>query len=310
MVTTSKSFGILKGQPPSNYQFSYRQNLYHLPEYLQCQSAIPDRSFHLIDKQLQTIKGVIHFHRQQEKWVSQRYAPFGSFQGERISESTIKAVIQTFEHELQASGAEQIVLNHPASCYQQDIWGEVLTANGYVTRRRINHHILIEGDTLEDKMHQMEKRKLARGRRFTFSVHPHTYLSKLYRFIVDCREERGQTLSMSLDKLQRVVTALPEHFLLCSVNLKDKLAAASVVIKVNPKLWYQFYPAHSKVFNRDSPLVFLVSELYQLAKSQGVRIIDLGTSEVNGNPIEGLLTFKDRIGGTRSDQCTYSKTLL
>lgn len=310
MVTTSNGIDVLTGQPPPNYQFSYQQNLYHLPEYLQCQPALPDFSYYLIDQQLQTVKGVIHFHRRQEQWISQLYAPFGSFQGEWISKAAIEAVINIFEHKLNASGGEQIILNHPAPCYQQDLWGEVLTTNGYVVRRRINHHILVDNDSLVDKMHQMEKRKLARGSRFAFTVHPHTDLSELYEFIVGCRNERGQTLSMSLDELKQVVMALPERFLLCSVNLNGRLAAASVIIKVNSKCWYQFYPAHSKLFNRDSPLVLLISELYQLAKSQGGRIIDLGTSEVNGNPIEGLLTFKDRIGGTRGIQCTYSKTFL
>ena len=309
MQANSSSLVMLNGPPPASCQYSYRPSLYQRREYLQCQKGTPDYSFCLIDSSREIIDGLIYFHRHQRKAISQLYAPFGSFMGRSLSKEMSYHMVEFFETKLASVGIEKIVINHPASFYQIDPWEDVLRSAGYSVHERINHHLLVDDHTLDEKLHKMEKRKLARSEGFSFSLNPPSALHEIYEFIASCRHERGQTLSMTLSELQEVVSVLPEHFILCAVQTGKKLAAASVVVKVNDKCWYQFYPAHSKEFNSASPLVYLISELYKFAGSKGVKEIDLGTSEVGGAPIDGLLVFKDRLGGIRSPQCTYSKNL-
>jgi lipid II:glycine glycyltransferase (peptidoglycan interpeptide bridge formation enzyme) len=155
----------------------------------------------------------------------------------------------------------------------------------------------------------MERRKLLKSGGFQFAVHSNNLLPVIYQFIENCRGERGQSLSMSFKQLRSVVSSVPDNFLLCTTKYALHIAAAAVVIKTSPYSWYQFYPAHSQKFNKYSPMVFLLSGLYNLARNEGVKMLDLGTSEFDGKPLEGLLKFKSRVGGERSFKEVYTKTL-
>jgi len=296
--------------PPSHYEFSYEQNLYHRSEYLACQYELPERSFWLCDHDSAQIHGVVHFHFKGRKAVSHAYAPFGSFDGKQLPNRVVENFISFIAESLDKDGLKDMVFKHPAPFHNGgSSWAKVLCDFGFLAEHSVNHHIVVDNFPLRDKMHVMEKRKLARCRQFDFKLQPLNSLNKIYHFIETCRIERNQSLSMTYDSLANVIRALPKNFMLCTANLGNILAAAAIVIKVTTGCWYLFYPAHSKKFNKESPLVFLISELYEQAIKESVDIIDLGTSEVKGILNEGLLTFKKRIGGIATMKSTYIKII-
>ncbi len=310
MQLKKADYKLTTDTPPAHYKFSYDQNLYHRSEYLNCQSELPGCTFWLCDHNSGQIHGVVHFHLKDGRAVSHAYAPFGSFDGKPIENTMVKNFILYIAETLVKHGLKEIEFKHPAPCYNLGSgWAEVLRNFGFSVRHSVNHHIIVDNFPLRDKIHVMEKRKLVRCRKYNFRLQPISSFNRIYQFIEACRQERNQSLSMTYKSLAKVVNALPTNFLLCTASFGNTLAAAAIVIKVTSRCWYQFYPAHSKKFNSVSPLVFLMSELYEHARMEGVEIIDLGTSEVQGSPIEGLLKFKTRIGGISSMKSNYVKEI-
>ena len=308
MQVKTADFNFTTETPPGHYRYSYEQNLYGLNSYLKCQPEMPGISFWICDHDKFQVHCEIHFHFYEKKATSQSYAPFGSFHGcyllGTVMFDFLSFIIETLTH----LGLSSLELLSPPLFYNTDPkWLDLLKDFGFAERNGLNHHLVIDDAPLVNKMHKMEQRKLRRSDQFSFRIHPYTNLEKIYQFVLACRRERDQHLSMSYESLKRVVFSLPENFLLCTVELGHVLAAVSIVIKVNSSCWYQFYPGHSKQFDSESPLVFLINQLYKHAIKQNIKVIDLGSSEIEGHPIEGLQKFKSRIGGiatSRSWACT------
>ena len=97
--------------------------------------------------------------------------------------------------------------------------------------------------------------------------------------------------------------------LLFQVADESHLAAAAIVIKVSDKILYTFYYAHDKKFNKISPVVQLISGIYEYAQARNFTLIDLGTSMVDGKINRSLIQFKKSIGGKPSDKYIFEKTL-
>ena len=297
-------------EPPNYYEYSFQQSLYHRKAYLKSQLEFPSCSFWILDKSNAQIQGEVHFYFQQSKAVSQRFAPFGSFNGDLLPSMVLVDFMHFIEEFLTGKGINQIQFNHPPLFYSDcHEWTRILSDFGYTENSQVNHHLVVDDVPLSEKIHKMEKRKLLKCQDFSFRIHPDSQLKGIYRFIETCRTERNQRLSLSFEYLNNVVSNLPKHFLLSTVCHGKVMAAAAITVKVTPEIWYQFYPAHSKEFDRVSPMVYLLSKLYLHAgKSEG-RIIDLGTSEIENKPIAGLMEFKTRMGGLASVKSHFVKTL-
>jgi hypothetical protein len=56
-------------------------------------------------------------------------------------------------------------------------------------------------------------------------------------------------------------------------------------------------------------VVLLIDGIYELAQSQGVKMIDLGTSMLEGKVNRSLLHFKKSIGGQSNRKLIFEKTL-
>ena len=156
----------------------------------------------------------------------------------------------------------------------------------------------------------MEQRKLAKAKNLEFITYNVDEAPKIFDFVAYCREKKQQTLSMRKDTFVKAVRANARNFLLSGVHYQDTLIAAMVTVRVYPQIWYNFYPAHHPRFDKVSPLVFLIQQLYQTAFAQGVKILDLGTSYANEQPLPGLISFKERLGGIASSKWICRKQSL
>lgn len=306
MPTGTSDYTFTIEAPPAHYQISYEQTLYHQFDYLKCQLDKPDISFWISQPDSTQIHGVIHFHFEDNKAISQKYAPFGSLNGRHLAKDLIQKFGSFVLDTLFNYGIKEMEINHPSPLYNcGSTWNEVLIDLGFMVKQSINYHLVMDDVKFHKKIHLMEKRKLARCQRFNFEILPIEFLLEIYHFIETCRKEREQTLSMTPERLKEVTDCLPNDFLLCAVSSGRCLVAAAIVVKVTSDCWYLFYPAHSKRFDRESPLVLLISELYRHAGQQGVKILDLGTSDVGEIAKEGLLAFKKRLGGIPTMKSVY-----
>jgi hypothetical protein len=254
----------------------------------------------------------IHLYQQDDHAISQLFAPFGSFSSSAgVSKNTAEMYVSCILKTLNGYSFRGIKIYHPAPCYRvSSIWEDILTEYGFSVKQQLNHHLVIDGTPLVEKMHSMEQRKLSKCRHFKFMIEPLASMPRIYDFIKRCRKEREQSLSMSLERLEQVVYNAPDNFVLCTVYSGKVLAAAAIVIKVNSSCWYQFYPAHSRQFDRESPLVFLISNLYEYAAAHGVKALDLGPSDLNGSPLHGLIRFKSRLGAAISYKKCFTKSII
>ncbi len=291
-------------------QIDYEECLYHRQDYLASQVNSKRISFFLVLQDSKRVTAKIHFDQVGDLAISQYYAPFGSLDGDPGSASAAEYLLTSISSTLRSSGIRQVEIRHPASCYwSSPHWEPLLLKSGFTSRVMVNHHLVVDEQPFEKKIHPMEVRKLNKSQKFRFNVHQVGSLRKIYNFIRACREERNQSLSMNYQQLAPVVHRVPNNFLLVSVGYGQELAAAAIIIKVNSACWYQFYPAHSEKFNRESPLVYLISEVYKYACNRGVKIFDLGTSEVQGKTLDGLIKFKTRMGGSPTQKKIFSKPL-
>ena len=114
---------------------------------------------------------------------------------------------------------------------------------------------------------------------------------------------------MSYAQMKTVCDNFPEDFKLFGVYDNNALAAASISIMINKSILYNFYSAHAKQYDALSPVVRLMEGIYEHCQSDKIKIIDLGTSALNGRPNFGLLDFKLNLGASPSEKFTFEKIL-
>ena len=135
-------------------------------------------------------------------------------------------------------------------------------------------------------------------------------LPAAYEFIRACRQERGQLLSMSLERVQELFRHFPKEHFLFSVRQPDgEWAALTVAIRVSEKVLYNFYPASPLRCNAFSPVVLLNEGLHAFAQASDMAVLDLGTSTLDSGPNASLLRFKRHLGGVAGLRLSWEKQL-
>ncbi len=258
----------------------------------------------------------VSFHLQNGRAVSPVQAPFGSFLfSERLSPAILHDFIGTCETQLKKRGATQVSLTEPPLYYRRS--GELLhtillNRDFRISRAELSSGIKIDTTVFEKKIEAWEKRKLkqAKSKGLQFKKTPIYELENVYNFIELCRHQRGHTLSMTLAQLQDTVNGFKKSFHLFAVYSQKELAAASIAIQVHPNILYNFYSGHLKKFDTVSPVVLLTSGMYKFCEAHEIKLLDLGTSSVDGQINFGLLDFKMRLGAVPSMKLTFEKILV
>jgi hypothetical protein len=158
-----------------------------------------------------------------------------------------------------------------------------------------------------------ERRCLRQSQQAGFVVEqePPYLLPLAYEFMAECRRERGQTMSLSLPRVQALFKEFPRQHLLLSVRAPaGEWAAVLIAIWVNSRVVYDFYLASPLRFNKLSPAVQLLGGLHAFAQANGAAVLDLGTSTLPaGGPNTSLLSFKRHLGGIASLRLTWHRAL-
>jgi hypothetical protein len=166
----------------------------------------------------------------------------------------------------------------------------------------INHHIPLK----DFHLHKMEEKKLKQLAKLKFKTEklPATELKATYDFLNDCREEKGLKLNVSYDRLSALFEAFPDRYDIFMAYLDGAPASAVVTIEVASDVVYYFLPGTLESAKQHSPMVGLLAEIVKhFSKSH--TYLDLGVSSVEGKPQEGLITFKERMGGVRSSKSRF-----
>ncbi len=173
----------------------------------------------------------------------------------------------------------------------------------------INHHIAVNENPFFELLHKMEKRKIKRAKDMGFKckLAERDEWKDIYDFIANCRVEKGVVINISFQKLSTFLETLPNSYHAFKVVTPEGIiAAATICVKVGPNILYNYLPASPNRYNHISPMVLLMEGVYNYCQHNDFSMLDLGVSSEKGEPQEGLLTFKERIGGIQSKKPMFS----
>jgi hypothetical protein len=241
-------------------------------------------------------------------------APFGAVQlASGLASDIVLAFLRRVQQELKARGVRQVQVRSYPFAYDpagSALLTQALTQLGArITLAELNNHLELLEAGFEARLHPSERRRLHKCRRagFQFEQEPPLLLPAAYDFLQQCRAEKGQHLSLTLERLQQLFRLFPQdHFLFSVRDGSGTWAALTVAIRVSGQILYNFYPASPLAYNVFSPVVLLNEGLYDFARANGMHRLDLGTSSLPEGPNHSLLQFKRHLGGVLSLKLTFA----
>ncbi len=243
-------------------------------------------------------------------------APFGAAQlAAGLGPGPLHQLLEAAEAGLRQRGRRRLVLRGYPFAYDPTgaaTLAETLRQRGYrVTLAEQNYHLDPARD-YETHLSPAERRRLHKCRRhgLHFEQEPPFLLPAAYEFIRACRHERGQALSLPLERVQELFRRFPREHFLFSVRQPDgEWAALTVAIQVSARVLYNFYPASPLRCNTLSPVVLLNEGLHAVARASGLAVLDLGTSTLDSGPNASLLRFKRHLGGVAGLRLSWAREL-
>jgi hypothetical protein len=301
---------------PAGFKSEIDSGIFHHPQHLQLQTHEGWHTYVLLNTVQKSIQGLVHFNLTETEARSPYRSPYGSFIfADRLSAKIITEFVLFTEQKLKTAGANTITIKNFPEVYAPEkhnmLLGPLLQSGYTIAQEEVSAVIPVTEKSFEAILHQSEKKKLRKSRKsnLTFEQLPLQHLADVYTFLKTCREEKGYTLSMTLNELDAVIKAFPDYFFLNVVKKSDQIIAANISIQVNSTVLYNFYHDHARAHDALSPVVFLNEGLYQFCQRHPLRLLDLGTSNANGVVNESLLNFKLRLGAQPSRKLTFVKKL-
>ncbi|GAA4356141.1 hypothetical protein GCM10023185_19650 [Hymenobacter saemangeumensis] len=307
---------VAEGPAPARLPLAFESFLYLRPEHQQLASTGLVLSFYLEDAATQRSIAQLHVRPDADTGVarSPAQAPFGAVQmapGVRVDD--LHCLFDAVEAALRQRGQQCLALRGYPFAYDPAgaaTLAEALRQRGYrVALAEQNYH-LDPGRDYEAGLHPSERRRLHKCRRhgLHFEQEPPFLLPAAYDFIRACRQERGQALSLPLERVQELFQRFPREHFLFSVRQPDgQWAALTVAIRVSSQVLYSFYPASPLRCNALSPVVQLNEGLHAFARASDLTVLDLGTSTLDTGPNTSLLRFKRHLGGIAGLRLSWEK---
>lgn len=301
---------------PGFQDFGFDAFLFVEAAHLKTQSEDKLLTFQLRD--LKSNKIVAHlpvFINQNRQIQSPGRAPFGGPQFAQELPATVIAefVSRVRDYLLQTENASEIKLKSCPLAFAPAtnalLTNALLRIGFQVELSEISHHIPVAEVPLENRLHASARRRLHKCQRngFTFQQEEAELLPEIFWFIEQCRAEKKYPLSLNLPETTSLFNQFPDSFLIFTVRTStQELAAATIAVRINAEILYNFYPASPQKFNTFSPTILLTEGLYQVCQQQGFQILDLGTSMLGQKPNFPLIAFKKHLGGEAGLKLTFS----
>ncbi|VAW27730.1 hypothetical protein MNBD_BACTEROID06-1011 [hydrothermal vent metagenome] len=253
----------------------------------------------------------IFFYINEREAISGFQATFGSFD---VSSSLVEQDLTWFVCELiQALKALKVkkikIKGFPVYCKNSKLIHQVLLSSGFIeSTKEINQHILITNLAFNQvaKRNEIKKIKQCVKNGFEFSKVSLESLPAIYELILKTRKRKQYSTSMTLKELSGAIKSNLENYFLFVVKHNEKMIAASVTVKINSKVLYNFYHADEEDYRSFSPLVYLVNNIYHYGCENAYKVLDLGISTMSGTLNEGLFTFKKNLGAQPTNKLIYS----
>jgi hypothetical protein len=314
--SSKTKFEFLTGEIPPTLQFSGEHNLYNVHEYINTWPDINTLSFYILHRLKNKIIGYIRFQVIGKKALSPYMAPFGSFTiADEVNFVTLYEFNNFIVDYLKDIGIREIEIKHYPRFYNTNATELIVIIfglNGFnVTTIDINQYIKVSDSPFSSNIHSMERRRLNKCEKagFIFNEHQNTEAERMFKYIESFRKIRKIPVNIDLDTMINLVGKFPDKYKFFSVSIDQEIIALTIVVKVNNSVLYNFLPAHNELYNHYSPMIFLLNGIYKYAVLNDYQFIDLGISSKDGKPQQGLIEFKERLGGITTSKLTFTKEI-
>lgn len=315
-VESLKNFEFISGPFPTDFKPDYDVTLFNTAAHQKTQSETGWISFHLIHKDKKKVLASISLCILDKIAFSPLKAPFGGFETSKsVTTAQLYDFVAYYEKKLKEKHVKKILVKCAPEQYQSkqhNITSVIFFNHQYqVTVAELGACLKVSETPFIDKIDPWEKRKLKQAVKagLDFKAISLRHIDSVYEFIFQCRVERGQSLSMTFKELNRTVDALKSNFVCFGVYHEKKMVAASISIKVNKSILYNFYSGHSRASDALSPIVFLLDGIYAWCNLHHFSLLDLGTSAWGGKPNFSLIDFKLRLGATPTMKLAFEKEI-
>jgi hypothetical protein len=307
-------YQFIEGKPPASYQYTFEETLFNREKHRELQSKIKWTSFHIVADE--KVFGSVHFLIENQIAKSPLRAPHGSLEaGDEIDRGVIERFFSFIHQHFSSKGIKELIIKTAPALYNtvlsQNLKASLLHSEFAIETSDVQSVIIVNDEQLSMRFHYSEKKRLRRcnSRRLIFEQLPASSAVLVYEFITRCRIEKGFDISMTFDELETAMKLFPQNYLFFAVFDQDKMIAASICIRVSQTILYDYAHDHDKAYNNLSPIVFLVTGIYNYCHENGIKLFDLGTSLSHGKLKLSLLEFKTRLGATATEKITYRKQL-
>ncbi|OEJ99875.1 GNAT family N-acetyltransferase [Roseivirga misakiensis] len=295
----------------------YKEFVYNNQAFLATNNKLEKRHFYWVDTNIDCAHAHVAFSITDETAYSPHRLPFGGVElAEGLVPQDLFEFLSQVEKTLVIEGVKVVRLHQAPNAYQdQTLIGDTLIQLGYETiQNRVFHTIAVNETDLYDRMHKMEHRKFKMCHRdgAIFRELKKKQKIEAFQWIERNRNLAYKPPSMSWVDLQEASQRNPKVYKVFGVFLDDWMLAATVAVVVNDRAIYHFMPASQvdfREYKKYSPMVFLINELYNWCRSNGIETLDLGTSYVDMKLKDSLVKFKENTGGKPCNALSWQKTL-
>ena len=293
-------------------------HLFNTPQFFEIHRTPNACYLQLAAKASGEVLATIHFAEQSRGvFRSPRLGTFGSFD---FREPPCIELVELFadeaERALRERGATQVTIISPPFAHRPELSHLVFLAlhnRGYrATPHSLNQSVRLDDRPFSARVDADGRRRLARARELGFEARrlaSLTELSDAYQLILENTQRKGYTLSMTWDGIRELREIFGDRIYGFGVFRGTQPAAASITIRVSRDVVYVFYWCDAAGFSGVSPIVLLAETIYDHARAEGARWMDIGTSTNDGAPNYGLIHFKRNLGCEASLKLAYSKAL-
>lgn len=209
-------------------------------------------------------------------------------------------ITDSFISYLKINNFSKCILKNPPFLYNKNPNEETeyaLVKNGFnVTSVSVSNIIDLENFEFR-KISEPKKRSIRKTLKKIELEHVTKDLSedefgKYYNILYNNRQLKGVKPTHSLEELMFLRKNLKEDIVLFSACIDKEIVAICFLFSINRDMILNFYLADNENYKMERVSEFILYKSIEWAKERNYKFYDTGTSDANGNLIEGLFAFK------------------
>ena len=310
-----KDFTFHEADIKEKKAFEFEPSFFHNPDFLFSKLSTGWKWYYALRVRSKKVALSFYVHIGSGLAQSSVQSPFGTVEcAQDILPEVIFNFLEFIESQLRSAGVTRVAIKNQPLHYDErknSLLETFLFNLGYKVVHAEVGALRLVATAFNEGLNRLENRQLKKcvASELTIHFHPSEELEEVYSFIFHCRQLKGYALSMALDQLKRDVQVFPERYVLVTVQKDNTIVGGSIAVRVSSDILYNFYADHHPDFDAISPVVLVVKGLYEYCLEHKIRMLDMGTSAINGKPNFGLLNLKMRLGAMPSPKLTFEKLL-